>query len=359
MFGYIICNKSGLSKEELDRYQSVYCGLCRALGDRFGQKERMSLSFDMAFLALLLSSLYEPEEKGESFRCPVHPLRPQSAVKNEYIDYAADMTILLTYFKCLDDWHDDRSVLKLAYSKLLKKGSIGKNLNNVHATSDSTDDGSVAATQPSAVDDGSVAATQPSAVDDGSVTATQSSAVNDGSVTATQPNSDSNNQNSYFTDDSGHLHISPDYSYKNKIEAISSLLDELGTREKMNETNVDVVAGLFGRIMQILFVPFDDIYAKGLGRMGFYLGKFIYIMDAFDDVEDDVKKGHYNVFSNCYTDPDFETHVKDMLTMMMAECSDAFEMLPAVDNADILRNILYSGVWNSYERRVSKNLQNK
>ncbi len=54
MFGYIICNKSGLSKEELDRYQSVYCGLCRALGDRFGQKERMSLSFDMAFLALLL-----------------------------------------------------------------------------------------------------------------------------------------------------------------------------------------------------------------------------------------------------------------------------------------------------------------
>jgi hypothetical protein len=230
------------------------------------------------------------------------------------------MNVILSYFKCLDDWHDDRSVLKLAYSKLLKKGSIGKNLNNVHATSDSTDDGSVA---------------------------------------ATQPNSDSNNQNSYFTDDSGHLHISPDYSYKNKIEAISSLLDELGTREKMNETNVDVVAGLFGRIMQILFVPFDDIYAKGLGRMGFYLGKFIYIMDAFDDVEDDVKKGHYNVFSNCYTDPDFETHVKDMLTMMMAECSDAFEMLPAVDNADILRNILYSGVWNSYERRVSKNLQNK
>ena len=224
-------------------------------------------------------------------------------------------------------------VLKLAYSKLLKKGSIGKNLNNVHATSDSTDDGSVAATQPSAVDDGSVA--------------------------ATQPNSDSNNQNSYFTDDSGHLHISPDYSYKNKIEAISSLLDELGTREKMNETNVDVVAGLFGRIMQILFVPFDDIYAKGLGRMGFYLGKFIYIMDAFDDVEDDVKKGRYNVFSKYYTDPDFETHVKDMLTMMMAECSDAFEMLPAVDNADILRNILYSGVWNSYERRVSKNLENK
>ena len=346
MFGYVVVNKPELKFREFDVYRAYYCGLCHSLSKRHGLSGQLTLSYDMTFLVILLSSLYEPEHSVTSKRCIVHPIKRQNIISSEFTDYVADMNVILSYFKCLDDWHDDRSVLKLAYSKLLKKGSIGKNLNNVHATSDSTDDGSVAATQPSAVDDGSVAATQPSAVDDGS-------------VAATQPNSDSNNQNSYFTDDSGHLHISPDYSYKNKIEAISSLLDELGTREKMNETNVDVVAGLFGRIMQILFVPFDDIYAKGLGRMGFYLGKFIYIMDAFDDVEDDVKKGHYNVFSNCYTDPDFETHVKDMLTMMMAECSDAFEMLPAVDNADILRNILYSGVWNSYERRVSKNLQNK
>lgn len=333
MFGYVVVNKPELKFREFDVYRAYYCGLCHSLSKRHGLSGQLTLSYDMTFLVILLSSLYEPEHSVTSKRCIVHPLKRQNIISSEFTDYVADMNVILSYFKCLDDWHDDRSVLKLAYSKLLKKGSIGKNLNNVHATSDSTADGSVAATQPSAVDDGS--------------------------VTATQPNSDSNNQNSYFTDDSGHLHISPDYSYKNKIEAISSLLDELGTREKMNETNVDVVAGLFGRIMQILFVPFDDIYAKGLGRMGFYLGKFIYIMDAFDDVEDDVKKGRYNVFSNCYTDPDFETHVKDMLTMMMAECSDAFEMLPAVDNADILRNILYSGVWNSYERRVSKNLENK
>lgn len=346
MFGYVVVNKPELKFREFDVYRAYYCGLCHSLSKRHGLSGQLTLSYDMTFLVILLSSLYEPEHSVTSKRCIVHPLKRQNIISSEFTDYVADMNVILSYFKCLDDWHDDRSVLKLAYSKLLKKGSIGKNLNNVHATSDSTDDGSVIATQPCAVDDCSVAATQPSAVDDGS-------------VTATQPNSDSNNQNSYFTDDSGHLHISPDYSYKNKIEAISSLLDELGTREKMNETNVDVVAGLFGRIMQILFVPFDDIYAKGLGRMGFYLGKFIYIMDAFDDVEDDVKKGRYNVFSNCYTDPDFETHVKDMLTMMMAECSDAFEMLPAVDNADILRNILYSGVWNSYERRVSKNLENK
>lgn len=321
MFGYVVVNKSELKFREFDVYRAYYCGLCHSLSKRHGLSGQLTLSYDMTFLVILLSSLYEPEHNVTSKRCVVHPLRRQNIISSEFTDYVADMNVILSYFKCLDDWHDDRSVLKLAYSKLLKKGSIGKNWKSDYSTTELT----------------------------------------------TKCDSDSLNQtptgecdsNSYFTDDSGHLHISPDYSYKDKIDAISSLLDELGTREKMNETNVDVVAGLFGKIMQILFVPFDDIYAKGLGRMGFYLGKFIYIMDAFDDVEEDVKKGRYNVFSNCYTDPDFETRIKDMLTMMMAECSDAFEMLPAVDNADILRNILYSGVWNSYERHVAKNLENK
>lgn len=321
MFGYVVVNKPELKFREFDVYRAYYCGLCHSLSKRHGLSGQLTLSYDMTFLVILLSSLYEPEHNVTSKRCVVHPLRRQNIISSEFTDYVADMNVILSYFKCLDDWHDDRSVLKLAYSKLLKKGSIGKNWKSDYSTTELT----------------------------------------------TKCDSDSLNQtptgecdsNSYFTDDSGHLHISPDYSYKDKIDAISSLLDELGTREKMNETNVDVVAGLFGKIMQILFVPFDDIYAKGLGRMGFYLGKFIYIMDAFDDVEEDVKKGRYNVFSNCYTDPDFEIRIKDMLTMMMAECSDAFEMLPAVDNADILRNILYSGVWNSYERHVAKNLENK
>ena len=286
----------------------------------------------MTFLVILLSSLYEPEHNVTSKR--VHPLRRQNIISSEFTDYVADMNVILSYFKCLDDWHDDRSVLKLAYSKLLKKGSIGKNFKSDYSTTEST----------TKCDSYSLNQTPAGECDSNLLNHTSTGECD---------------SNSYFTDDSGHLHISPDYSYKDKIDAISSLLDELGTREKMNETNVDVVAGLFGKIMQILFVPFDDIYAKGLGRMGFYLGKFIYIMDAFDDVEEDVKKGRYNVFSNCYTDPDFETRIKDMLTMMMSECSDAFEMLPAVDNADILRNILYSGVWNSYERRVAKNLENK
>ena len=108
MFGYIECNRSKLSREELERYQSVYCGLCRTLKERYGELERMSLSYDMTFAVLFLSSLYEPAEKVERFRCSVHPLRMRTSVQNKFTEYAADMTVVLAYFQALDDWKDDK-----------------------------------------------------------------------------------------------------------------------------------------------------------------------------------------------------------------------------------------------------------
>lgn len=125
MFGYVICNKAGLSQEELERYRSVYCGLCRSLGQKYGQLKRMSLNYDMTFLVLFLSSLYEPQEKNEEFRCAAHPLYKKRAAENKFTEYAADMTILLTYYKCLDDWQDEHNLLKRQYARELE-GSFHK-----------------------------------------------------------------------------------------------------------------------------------------------------------------------------------------------------------------------------------------
>ena len=121
MFGYIICNRNELSKEEIDRYRSVYCGLCMALKKRYGQLERFSLSFDMTFLAIFLNALYETEETNHEIRCVAHPLSKKNTVASKYVDYAADMTILLSYFKCLDDWEDERKHKSHIYGKVLKK----------------------------------------------------------------------------------------------------------------------------------------------------------------------------------------------------------------------------------------------
>lgn len=119
MFGYIICNKETLSKEEIARYQNIYCGLCRVLRERYGQMSGMMLNYDMAFVVLFLSSLYEPEETMEEFRCPVHPLKSKTAVTNRFTEYAADMTVALTYHKCLDDWRDEQKKSKYQFAKQL------------------------------------------------------------------------------------------------------------------------------------------------------------------------------------------------------------------------------------------------
>lgn len=116
MFGYVMANLSELSKEERHRYQSVYCGICHGIGGRNPGAARMALSFDLVFLALLLMSLYEPEERKIKGACLLHPLR--SYTENEIISYCADMNVALAYYKAADDVSDEGHL----------RGKVGKNI---------------------------------------------------------------------------------------------------------------------------------------------------------------------------------------------------------------------------------------
>lgn len=110
MFGYVSANTAELSQPERERYGAVYCGICRQIGRRSSQLARMTLSYDMVFLALLLMSLYEPEEHSAKRACLAHPLRRREFLTNEFIAYAADMNVALAYYKALDDCRDDHSL---------------------------------------------------------------------------------------------------------------------------------------------------------------------------------------------------------------------------------------------------------
>ena len=107
MFGFVIASLEELSEEQKNRYQSVYCGICRAIRDTDGQLCRLGLSYDMAFLALLLMSLYEPDEENGRGRCIAHPAKARPWTDNEYIRYAARMNVALAAYKARDDWQDD------------------------------------------------------------------------------------------------------------------------------------------------------------------------------------------------------------------------------------------------------------
>lgn len=107
MFGYVMASAQELSPQEKSRYQSVYCGICRRIREQSSQVARLGLSYDMAFLALLLMSLYEPEETAGNRACCLHPIQPRPWTDNEFVRYAADMNVALAYYKALDDHNDD------------------------------------------------------------------------------------------------------------------------------------------------------------------------------------------------------------------------------------------------------------
>lgn len=116
MFGYVMANVPELDKQQRQRYQAVYCGICRQIRQRCSNGARLALSYDMAFLAMLLMSLYEPEEDSGNRACKLHPIQPRPWVDNAYVRYAADMNVALGYYNCLDDYQDDgkRSAKRMA-----------------------------------------------------------------------------------------------------------------------------------------------------------------------------------------------------------------------------------------------------
>ena len=127
MFGYVMANLKELDKSRRNRYSAVYCGICRGIRGQCSQLCRLGLSYDMAFLSMLLMSLYEPEEAGGKHACVLHPARPWT--DNEYIRYGADMNVALAYYNLLDDYEDEGKL-----SAKLLCGVFGKELDRIQKT---------------------------------------------------------------------------------------------------------------------------------------------------------------------------------------------------------------------------------
>ncbi len=255
---------------EYDRYRGFYCGLCRSLKERHGNLSRLTLNYDMNFLVLFLTSLYEPEVAAVKRRCAVHPFAVHEELSSPVSGYAADMNVLLARYNMLDDWEDDRNIVKGAAAALLsRRARVVEN------------------------------------------------------------------------------------RYPRKAEKIREHLAELKRSEKAREEDIEVPAGIFGRVMGEVFTydetdPMrDSIYACGM-----QLGKFVYIMDAYEDMEEDRRKGEYNGLLDMG-----EEKIKELLELSMSACAREFETLPVIDDIEIMRNILYAGCWSRYEEVKKKRKQ--
>ncbi|SDB21581.1 DUF5685 family protein [Eubacterium oxidoreducens] len=279
MFGYITIDREQMTDTDKRTYQSFYCGLCQVLKQTSGIKGRMLINYDMTFLIVLLSGLYELVNTEQSYLCPLHPTKKRTLFINEATYYAADMNLLFAYQNFEDDWVDERSYTKKMFTKIFDKD---------------------------------------------------------------------------YTKIRG--------KYPRQVNAMEEYMKLLQKAEREKEKNIDVIAGLSGEMLSEIFVwKKDDVWERALRHMGFYMGKFIYLMDAYEDINKDLKTGAYNplIEMKSKQEADFDTLTRLMLTSMMSECSKSFETLPILEYVDILRNVLYSGVWLKYDMLLKKKEKGK
>lgn len=260
MFGYVNIDKMELKFKEYYSYKGYYCGLCMMLKHKYNNLSRLTLNYDMTFLVLLLSSLYEVENKSYNTRCIVHPVKKQLIIQNEITEYAAAINLILSYYNLHDNWNDERDVKSIAIAQMLK------------------------------------------------------------------------NQ---FNKASSKL--------IKKSESIRVHLENISKLEKKNSDNIDDVSNEFGHLMEEIILYKEDVWEKALRKIGFFLGKYIYLLDAYEDMERDKKNISYNPFNNLNVE-DIDKYAKETIIMNLSFLSEEIEKLPLVQDKGIIDNILYSGM---------------
>ncbi len=267
MFGYVTVYKEALNEADIERYKAYYCGLCRTIGKNHGNFSCTTLTYDMTFLTILLSKIYYGDTKSGMESCLIHPIKKHKyIVCGDVSDYTAAMNVALAYYKCLDDWHDDKKVLKGSEAFLLRREF--KKISQ---------------------------------------------------------------------------------KYPEKCRLIKQCIDKLSEMEKSGEMNPDLPAHCFGDMLGELFVYKDDVNKEALRSLGCNLGKFIYIVDACCDLKTDLRKEKYNPMVSIKK----ENH-REILNMLSDMCIDSFlSIKPACDD-ELLKNIMYSGIWLKYMYTQSK-----
>jgi hypothetical protein len=281
VFGYILPEKSELKIREYELFRAYYCGVCKSIGKRYGTIHRAFLNYDSTFLALLLSSLSEKKLNIITERCMVHPLKKSRViVKNDIIDYASDINIILAYYNLKDNWSDERSILSWMGNLFLSRGF---------------------------------------------------------------------------------KKTRKKYEYKCAI--IENELGKLANLEKQKCASMDQASEPFAKLMEevLSYEPLcgDKKRNEILRWIGYNLGKWIYILDAYDDIEDNAKHKTFNVlfYQFNYSGGDIRDfkskiveRVRFSLEYSLSQISKAYELLETTRHASIVENIIYMGMLRKTEQ---------
>ncbi len=277
MIGYVKVYKPELKLKELTVYNAYYCGICEALGKRYGLLYRNVLNYDAVFLAMSADCLNGAGRETETFRCALHPFKKKPrCMPSESMDKAADITVFLTYHKLLDNKNDENSFWS-GIGAYLMKSSFLKAGDRLGDTS-------------------------------------------------------------------------------SKVE---SALKRLHGMEKAGSRDIDSVSDCYASIISNLLakmVKTGDNDVEAAKWIGYNIGKWVYILDAVDDIEEDLSSGAYNPVLKRFPierDEQVKDYIKrtgEKLSFILFSCLDqastAFDLIDKKVNSGIIRNILYEGMYN-------------
>ena len=289
MFGYIRPLQGELKVRELERFKAGYCGLCHALGKKYGFASRFILSYELVFLAMLLWGDDEPVEIKRR-RCIASPLRTRRYCKsNGALDACAGYSVILTWWKLRDTISDEsfiKAIPHRMFSLILSRA---------------------------------------------------------------------------------YKNASSDYPEFNR--RVREELSSLAEYESGHEPSIDGAADKFALMIQAAAPEISpDSVRRPMQELLYHLGRWIYIMDACDDFERDVKTGKYNPllalypqesgkFSDagklsdaCKLSDECVTRLKTTLAHSNNLLSSAFELLPENVWSRIVSNMIYLGMPDACSR---------
>jgi len=142
--------------------------------------------------------------------------------------------------------------------------------------------------------------------------------------------------------------------YESLDDEVAAIMARLSELEASLPPSVDRPAEVFGELMAYLLSwrleGGEQTLAKTIGR---HVGRWVYIIDAADDFEEDVKKGRYNPLACLYNDPNMATlpehkrqEIRTALTAELAGLESALDLMEITDRDldGVLKNILYYGM---------------
>ncbi len=269
MFGYVLPLREELKVRDWERFRSVYCGLCHAMGRRYGPLSRLLLNYDFTFLALLLGTTRQASRR----RCVSGPCQGRWACNGcDALDVAADESVILAWWKLSDQVQDSKGLKRLGARMLSWI---------------------------------------------------------------------------FYRPYRKAVRHRPDFDGE-----VRRSMEQLHEMERARTPSLDRPADAFARLLTAAAPDSGDpVRQRCMDQVLYHLGRWIYLIDAWDDLEEDLKSGSYNPFIERYSlsakpreQEDLATQAAQTLSHSLNLAWTAAQLLELGEDEALVENILCGGL---------------